>query len=81
LRRAKTKLLSRLVMSGESTNSRMLSLCGSWVALGKLETLAEEAAQIDAVTLEDLYRLRERVPLDGHQVTVTMGPVPEPELR
>ena len=52
-------------MSGESTNSRMLSLCGSWVALGKLETLEEEAAQIDAVTLDDLYRLRERVPLDG----------------
>jgi predicted Zn-dependent peptidase len=81
LRRAKTKLLSRLVMSGESTNSRMLSLCGSWVALGKLETLAEEAAQIDAVTLDDLYRLRDRVPLDGHQVVVTMGPVPESELR
>jgi predicted Zn-dependent peptidase len=81
LRRAKTKLLSRLVMSGESTNSRMLSLCGSWIALGRLETLAEEAAQIDAVTLDDLYRLRERVPLDGHQVTVTMGPVPEHALR
>ena len=81
LRRAKTKLLSRLVMSGESTNSRMLSLCGSWVALGKLETLAEETAQIDAVTLDDLYRLRERIPLDGHQVAVTMGPVPESELR
>jgi predicted Zn-dependent peptidase len=44
LRRAKTKLLSRLVMSGESTNSRMLSLCGSWVSLGRLETLEEEAA-------------------------------------
>ena len=80
LRRAKTKLLSRLVMSGESTNSRMLSLCGSWIALGRLETLDEEAAQIDAVTLDDLYRLRERVPLDGHQVTVTLGPVPERDL-
>ena len=80
LRRAKTKLVSRLVMSGESTNSRMLSLCGSWVALGRLETLAEEAAQIDAVTVDDLYRLRDRVPLDGHQVTVTMGPVPEQDL-
>ncbi len=75
LRRAKTKLLSRLVMSGESTNSRMLSLCGSWVSLGRLETLEEEAAQIDAVTLEDIYRLRERVPLDAHQVTVTLGPL------
>ena len=75
LRRAKTKLLSRLVMSGESTNSRMLSLCGSWVSLGRLETLEEEAAQIDAVTLDDIYRLRERIPLDAHQVTVTLGPV------
>ena len=65
LRRAKTKLLSRLVMSGESTNSRMLNLCGSWIALGKLETLEEEAAQVDAVTVDDLYRLRERVPLDA----------------
>jgi predicted Zn-dependent peptidase len=80
LRRAKTKLLSRLVMSGESTNSRMLSLCGSWLALGRLETLQEEEAQIDAVTLDDLYRLRERVPLDGHQVTVALGPVAEQDL-
>jgi predicted Zn-dependent peptidase len=81
LRRAKTKLLSRLVMSGESTNARMVSLAGSWLALGRLETLDEEAAQIDAVTLDDLYRLRTRIPLDGHQVTVTLGPVPEAELR
>jgi predicted Zn-dependent peptidase len=80
LRRAKTKLLSRLVMSGESTNSRMLSLCGSWVSLGKLETLEEEAAQIDAVTLDDLYRLRERVPLDAYQVTVALGPVSEQDV-
>jgi predicted Zn-dependent peptidase len=80
LRRAKTKLLSRLVMSGESTNSRMLSLCGTWVALNRLETLEEEAAQIDAVTLDDLYRLRQRVPLDAHQVTVALGPVSETEL-
>lgn len=80
MRRAKTKLLSRLVMSGESTNSRMLSLCGSWVALGKLETLEEEAAQIDAVTLDDLYRLRERVPLDAYQVTVALGPVTEQDV-
>jgi predicted Zn-dependent peptidase len=80
LRRAKTKLLSRLVMSGESTNSRMLSLCGSWVSLGRLETLEEEAAQIDAVTLEDIYRLRERVPLDAHQVTVTLGPLTRQSL-
>jgi predicted Zn-dependent peptidase len=80
LRRAKTKLLSRLVMSGESTNSRMLSLCGSWISLGRLETLQEEEAQIDAVTLDDIYRLRERVPLDGHQVTVTLGPVAEQDL-
>jgi predicted Zn-dependent peptidase len=80
LRRAKTKLLSRLVMSGESTNSRMLSLCGSWVSLGRLETLEEEAAQIDAVTLEDMYRLRARVPLDAHQVTVTLGPLARQSL-
>ncbi|HWE60427.1 MAG TPA: pitrilysin family protein [Chloroflexota bacterium] len=80
LRRAKTKLLSRLVMSGESTNSRMLNLCGSWLSIGKLETLEEEAAQIDAVTLDDLYRLRERVPLDAYQVTVALGPVSEQEV-
>ena len=80
LRRAKTKLLSRLVMSGESTNSRMLSLAGSWVSIGKLETLEEQTAQIDAVTLDSLYRLRERVPLDSYQVTVLLGPVREDEL-
>jgi predicted Zn-dependent peptidase len=80
LRRAKTKLLSRLVMSGESTNSRMLNLCGSWLSIGRLETLEEEAQQVDAVTLETLYRLRERVPLDASQVTVTLGPIAERDL-
>jgi predicted Zn-dependent peptidase len=80
LRRAKTKLLSRLVMSGESTNARMLSLCSSWLAIGRLETLEEEAEQIDAVTLDAVYRLRERVPLDATQVTVTLGPIAERDL-
>ena len=41
----------------------------------------EEAAQIDAVSLDDLYRLRERVPLDAHQVTVTLGPISEADLH
>ncbi len=45
---------SRLVMSGESTAARAASAAGDWYRLGRARTLAELAAEVDAVSLEQL---------------------------
>lgn len=78
--RAKTKLTSRLVMDGESTAQRMLSLVGSWTSLGRLETLDEMVAEVEAVTLDDCRRVLDRYPLTAEPLLVTMGPLPEGSL-
>jgi predicted Zn-dependent peptidase len=80
LSRAKTKIGSHVVMDGESTNRRMLALVGSWLALGRLETLAEVAERIEAVTAEDIRTLLDRLPLTVPQVIVALGPLTEEQL-
>jgi predicted Zn-dependent peptidase len=81
LARAKIKLASRVVMDGESTNRRMLALVGSWLSIGRLETLDEVVAQIEAVTPQGIRALLDRFPLTREQVIVTLGPVDEATLR
>ena len=78
--RAKIKLASRVVMDGESTNRRMLALVGSWLALGRLETLEEVVAKIEAVRTTDIRHLLDRLPLTENQVVVALGPVDEATL-
>jgi predicted Zn-dependent peptidase len=80
LRRAKTKLATRVVMDGESTNSRMLNLVDSWLSLGRLETLEEVEQAIEAVTAQDCRELLDRLPLQEHEVGVALGPLPEGAL-
>lgn len=80
LRRAKTKLASRVVMDGESTNRRMLSLIDSWLSIGRLETLEEVEQAIEGVTAQDCRDLLDRVPLLDHEVGVALGPLPEGAL-
>lgn len=81
LRRAKTKLATRVVMGGESTNSRMLSLIGSWLSIGRLETLEEVEQAIDRVSVQDCRDLLDRLPLTDHEVGVALGPLPADALR
>lgn len=80
LRRAKTKLATRVVMDGESTNSRMLNLIGSWLSVGRLETLEEVEQAIEGVTMHDCRDLLDRMPLPEHEVGVALGPLPEGAL-
>ncbi len=80
LRRAKTKLATRVVMDGESTNRRMLSLVDSWLSIGRLETLEEVEEAIEGVTVADCRALLDRVPLVDHEVGVALGPLPEGAL-
>lgn len=80
LRRAKTKLATRVVMGGESTNSRMLSLVGSWLSIGRLETLEEVEEAIERVSVRDCRDLLDKLPLLDHMVGVALGPLPENAL-
>ncbi len=75
LHRAKTKLATRVVMDGESTNRRMLSLIGSWLSIGRLETLEEVEEAIERVSVQDCRDLLDRLPLPEHEVGVALGPV------
>lgn len=80
LRRAKTKLATRVVMEGESTNRRMLSMVDSWLSLGRLETLEEVERAIEDVSVGDCRALLDRLPLEEHEVGVALGPLPEGAL-
>lgn len=60
LRRAKDHLKGSLMLSLESTGSRMSSLARQYMNFGKFFTLDEIIAKIEAVTAEDLIEIARR---------------------
>jgi predicted Zn-dependent peptidase len=75
LRRAKDKLVSRTVLDGDSSYSRMQSLAYTWVAEGRLRSIADEMAEIEAVTVEDIRRTLARFPTSDGLVVTAYGPL------
>jgi predicted Zn-dependent peptidase len=75
LRRAKDKLVSRVVLDGESAYSRMQDLAYTWVVERRLRTIEEEMAEIERVTMEDVRRVLDRFPYTDRHVLLTYGPV------
>jgi predicted Zn-dependent peptidase len=75
LRRAKDKLISHTVLDGDSAYGRMHALAATWVAEGRVRSIAEEVAAIEAVTLEDVRRVLARFPLTQRQVVTAYGPL------
>ena len=75
LRRAKDKLVSRVVLDGESAFSRMRDLTYTWYAEHRLRTIEEEMAEIEGVTLADVRRVLDRYPLTERQVFTAYGPL------
>ncbi len=80
LRRAKDKWISSIVLSSESTFSRMRSLANDWVTEGRLVSVEEEIERIEKVTSEDVTRALHRFPMPDKQVLTTLGPLSEAEL-
>ncbi len=80
LRRAKDKWISGLVLSSESTFSRMRSLASDWVTEGRLVSIEEEIERIEKVTKEDVMRALHHFPIREKQVLTTLGPLSEAEL-
>ena len=80
LRRAKDKWISGLVLSSESTFSRMRSLASDWVTEGRLVSVEEEIERIEKVTKEDVMRALHHFPIREKQVLTTLGPLSEAEM-
>jgi predicted Zn-dependent peptidase len=80
LRRAKDKWISHLVLSSESTFSRMSSLASDWVTEGRLISIDEEIARFEKITSADVVRTLKRFPVREKQVLTALGPLSEAEL-
>lgn len=80
LRRAKDKWISSMVLSSESTFSRMRSIANDWVVEGRLISVEEEIQRIEKITSEDVMRALKRFPIRDKQVLVTLGPLNEEQL-
>lgn len=80
LRRAKDKWISNMVLSSESTFSRMRSIANDWVIEGRLVSVEEEIQRVEKVTVEDVMRSLKRFPMRDKQVLVALGPLSEKEL-
>ncbi|HEY3993877.1 MAG TPA: pitrilysin family protein, partial [Ktedonobacteraceae bacterium] len=80
LRRAKDKWISSMVLSSESTFSRMRSIANDWVIEGRLISVEEEIERIEKVTAEDVMRALKRFPVQEKQVLIALGPLSETEL-
>ncbi len=77
LERAKAKLVSSVVIGGESTYARAMAIVRSWLVYGRLQTLEEVRQQIEAVTLDDLHGLLRDCAVEPAQVITAVGPLPE----
>lgn len=71
--RARIGMKSRLVFSGESTAARAGALAGDWHRLGRARSLDEMAAQIDAVTLDQVNDYLAKRSM-GRVTVQTLGP-------
>ena len=80
LRRAKDKWISSLVLSSESTFSRMRALASDWVTEDRLISLDEDIERVEKVTTDDVMRGLRRFPMRNKQVLMALGPLSEAEL-
>jgi predicted Zn-dependent peptidase len=72
---AKSKILSRVVRSGERPMGRMQSLGMAWTYLHTYRSVDDELKAFEAVTLQDIRRMIDEYPFD-RLATVALGPLP-----
>lgn len=73
LAQAKSKVCSRVVLSSERPMGRLESLGNNWIYRSRYQSVAEDLAQIRAVTTSQIRELLETFPL-AQTTTVTVGP-------
>ena len=80
LSRAKVQIKSEIVMHGESSSSRMLSLARAWWFERRLLSIQDVKDAVDNVSQEQILHLFERFPPMDRLVITAIGPRPEREL-
>ncbi len=73
LARAKSKLIARLVISGERPVNRIFPLTTGWIYRNEYRTLEEEVTGLEEVTMDDIAELLRMHPLTETS-TVCLGP-------
>jgi predicted Zn-dependent peptidase len=74
LETAKSKLLSRLVRSGERPFRRLVPLGMNWTYYGEYRSVDDDLKAYEAVTLADVRQVIEKYPLT-RQTILTLGPL------
>lgn len=74
LEQAKSKVLSRIVRSGEKTMNRLQEVGMTWVYLRKYKSIDEDMQTYEKVNLRQIQQLIERYPL-LRLTTTAMGPL------
>ncbi len=74
LETAKSKLLSRLVRSGERPRGRLVPVGMNWMYQGEYRSVDDDLRLYEAVTLADLRRVTEKYPLT-RQTSLALGPL------
>jgi predicted Zn-dependent peptidase len=75
LRRAKDKFVSRTVLDGDSAYSRMHDLAFTWATQGRVRSIADEMAAIEAVSVDDVRRTLARYPMLARLNITAYGPL------
>lgn len=74
LAQAKSKVASRVVLSGERPRGRLFALGGDWVQRREYRSVRDDLEAVSAITVEQVHSALERYPLTC-STTVTIGPL------
>jgi predicted Zn-dependent peptidase len=81
LRRAKAQLKGNLILALESTSSKMTNIAKQEIYYGKYFSPEEVIAMVDAVTLEDVKNVADRIIGDKPLAITVYGPVNEEDIK
>ena len=74
LAQAKSKVASRVVLSGERPRGRLFALGGDWVQRREYRSVRDDLEAVSAITVEQVLSVLRRYPLT-RSTTVTIGPL------
>jgi len=73
---AKSKVASRVVLSGERPRGRLFALGGDWVQRHEYRSVRDDLDAVSVITVEQVLSVLQRYPLT-QSTTVTIGPLAE----
>lgn len=74
LQQAKSKVMSRIVLSGERARGRLFTVGTDWVQRGQYRCVRDDLDAVSAITLDDVAAVLAKFPLTA-STTVTIGPL------